>query len=166
MSKFVRKYNGVYIDGMDKVSDVTEYTPPKLTVITEDYRAGGMDMATPMDMGMEPMEATIVMTEDPSVLGLFGLRGGRHVPIFVQSVLEDDDTGTITGQVEELRGKITSIDEGSKGAGFQATTLTMKLTYYKRQIDGKTIHEIDPPNMVRVINGVDQLADYRRLLGR
>ena len=43
--------------------------------------------------------------------------------------------------------------------------MTLALRYYKLEIDGETIHEIDVENMTRVINGTDQLAARRRALG-
>ena len=39
------------------------------------------------------------------------------------------------------------------------------LRYYKLEIGGETIHEIDAENMKRVINGVDQLEKRRAALG-
>jgi P2 family phage contractile tail tube protein len=39
------------------------------------------------------------------------------------------------------------------------------VTYYKLEVGGEMIYEIDPTGMKRVINGVDQLADQRRDLG-
>ena len=41
----------------------------------------------------------------------------------------------------------------------------MDVTYYKLEIDGRVMFEIDPINCVRVIDGVDQLADVRNALG-
>ncbi|TDA49182.1 phage major tail tube protein, partial [Burkholderia pyrrocinia] len=42
---------------------------------------------------------------------------------------------------------------------------TAELTYYKAEIDGSVICEIDVLNMIRIIDGVDQLADVRKALG-
>jgi uncharacterized protein len=39
------------------------------------------------------------------------------------------------------------------------------ITYYKLEIDGRVMYEIDFANMVQVINGVDQLAAERTALG-
>lgn len=41
----------------------------------------------------------------------------------------------------------------------------MSLTYYKLEIDGRLLYEIDPLGMKRVVNGVDQLAAQRTALG-
>ncbi|MNJ22116.1 Phage tail tube protein FII [compost metagenome] len=39
------------------------------------------------------------------------------------------------------------------------------VTYYKLEVDGRLVYEIDPLGMKRVINGVDQLAAQRSALG-
>ena len=38
-------------------------------------------------------------------------------------------------------------------------------TYYKLEVDGSVIYEIDIINSIRVIDGVDQLAKMREQLG-
>jgi len=167
MSNWVRKYQGLYIDAMEKVGSMLEYTAPVMEVQTEEYRAGGMDMAVPMDMGMNSMSASFTIGEDPDVLGLFGIKkDGKKIPLFVRSHLEEDETGETKAVVEELRGIMTKVDKGTQSSGsFQSTTCEMKVTYYKYEVGGKTIHEIDPTNMVRIINGTDQLQDARANLG-
>ncbi len=44
-------------------------------------------------------------------------------------------------------------------------TFTMKLDYYKREQNGVVLYEIDVPNMIRIINGKDQLAERRNAIG-
>ena len=41
----------------------------------------------------------------------------------------------------------------------------MALTYYKLEVGGRLIYEIDMVGMVLVIDGVDQLAEERSALG-
>ena len=168
MSNWARKYQGLYADGREKIASLLEYTPPVPTVITEDFRAGGMDMAISMDMGMEKLEASFTIGEDPDILGLFGIKqDAKQVPIFIRSHLENDITGEQKTVIEELRCKVVSIDMGTKTAGsFSPTTVTLSPMYYKYESGGKVIWELDPINMVRIINGVDQLAKARASLGK
>jgi len=167
MSNWVRKYQALYIAGMQRVGSLTEYTGPVLEVITEDFRGGGMDMATPMDMGMAPMAASFTVSEDTALLATFGIKVvGQMVPLFVRAHLEDEETGETKTVIETLRGKITKIDPGTKSSGsYQATTVEMKLSYYSKLDDKILAYEIDPINMVRRINGIDQLATARASLG-
>lgn len=39
------------------------------------------------------------------------------------------------------------------------------MTFYKLEVDGRPVYEIDALGMKRVINGVDQLAAQRAALG-
>ena len=84
----------------------------------------------------------------------------------IRSHLENDETGETKAVVEELRGIITKLVPGTKSGGaFQTTAFEIKLSYYKYESDGTTIHEIDPVNMVRIINEIDQLEEARANLG-
>ncbi len=168
MSNWARKYQGLYADGKEKIASLIEYTPPVPEILTEDFRSGGMDMPVSMDMGMAAMESTFTIGEDPEILTLFGIKeDGKKIPFFIRSHLENDFTGETKNVIEELRGKVTKIDHGTKSGGsFSPTTITIKPMYYKYESDGTTIHEFDPVNMVRIINGVDQLASARASLGK
>lgn len=166
MSNWARKYSGLFIGGRSKVGDVIDYTAPVLEVVTEDFRAGGMDMPISMDMGMNPIAASWTMGEDPDVLNLFGLKQNSDTAVFVRSTLENDATGDVKQVEEELRGQITKVDPGSWAGGkFTPTTFEIKLRYYRKSIDGAIIHEIDPINMVRTVNGVNQLEKHKFILG-
>ena len=170
MSNWVRKYQGLYADGREKISSLIEWTPPVPTIITEGFRAGGMDMEIDMDMGMEKLSASFTIGEDPDILGLFGIKqNAKQVPIFIRSHMENDITSEKHTVIEELRCKVVSIDMGTKSAGsFSPTTVTLSPMYYKYHIEqsGKVIWEIDPVNMVRIVNGVDQLTEARASLGK
>jgi P2 family phage contractile tail tube protein len=41
----------------------------------------------------------------------------------------------------------------------------IKAVYYKLEIDGRVMYEIDPLNMIQVVDGVDQLAAERSAVG-
>lgn len=168
MSNWARKYQGLYADGKEKIASLIEYTPPVPEILTEEYRAGGMDIAISMDMGMAAMEASFTIGEDPDILALFGIKeDGKKVPFFIRSHLENDVSGATKTVVEELRGLVSKIDNGTKSGGsFTATTVTIKPSYYKYEVGGTTIHEFDPINMIRIVNGVDQLAEARASLGK
>ncbi|MCV9986413.1 phage major tail tube protein, partial [Burkholderia pseudomallei] len=52
-----------------------------------------------------------------------------------------------------------------KPGGPSESKYNAALSYYEAAIDGAVIHEIDAFNMIRVIDGVDQLAEVRKALG-
>jgi len=66
----------------------------------------------------------------------------------------------------QLQGMLKEVDHGSWKPGEKATLKGMvAVRYYKHSINGETVHEIDVPNMIRIVNGVDQLATTRKNLG-
>ena len=156
----------VSVDGRGYAGNVTEYTPPVLTLATEEHRAGGMDAPITLDMGMEALETSFVLRSyDAEVLRQFGVSEGNSVPFVGRGAMQSYD-GTWTGTVHTMRGKITSIDRGTWQPGQAAAmTVTMRLDYYREEHDGALVHEIDVENMVRTVNGTDFLADMRARLG-
>lgn len=162
----IRKNFNMFVDGRGYAGQVDEFNPPKLTLVTEEFRAGGMDVPIDLTMGMEKMTADWSMKAyDRDVLSLFGVKEGAIVPVIVREALESFD-GTTTTVIRSLRGKITELDEGTSKPGEAAVLkITMSLTYYKMTHGGRVVHEVDAENMVRIINGVDALAGIRSALG-
>lgn len=162
----VLKNLNLYIDGRGHAGQIDEYSPPDLTLMTEDYRAGGMDAPVAIEMGMEPLEASfILIARDRAAITTFGVRQGESVPVTVRGALESFD-GTIKPVVHRLRGLITSLQPGTWAAGQKpALTFTIRPVYYQETIDGVVTHEIDLENMVRIVDGVDRLAETRTALG-
>ena len=156
----------VSVDGRGYAGDVTEFTPPTLSLSTEEHRAGGMDAPVTLDMGMEAIETSFQLTNyDANLLRQFGLREGNQVPLVGRGAMESYD-GTVRPVVVTMRGKITGLDRGSWSPGSVASmTVTLRADYYREEHDGSTIYEIDVQNMVRVIDGQDQLAELRQALG-
>ncbi|ASJ24398.1 phage major tail tube protein [Laribacter hongkongensis] len=63
-------------------------------------------------------------------------------------------------------GMDAEVDMGSWKPGDKGETkYTASLSYYKLEIDGRAIYEIDPVNCVRIINGTDELAAKRAAIG-
>jgi len=162
----VLKNFNLFVDGRGHAGQIEEYSPPTLTIATEDFRAGGMDAPAPIDMGMEALETSFRLRSfDADVLAQFGVAEGAWVGFTARGALENHD-GTVKAIVHTMRGRITSLEQGTWSGG-QPTSLgvTMKLIYYRLEIDKVVIHEIDVENMVRVVNGTDRLAAQRAALG-
>jgi hypothetical protein len=162
----VLKNFSLTFDGRGYAGQVTEYNAPDLTIVTEDYRAGGMDAPLALEMGMEALTCSFVLISyDADVLSYWGLAPGQAVPLTARGAIEGYD-GTVKAVVHSMRGKITSVARGTWGSGQAASlTITMALDYYAETIDGVSICEIDIENMIRVIGGVDRLAAVRAALG-
>lgn len=162
----IRKNFNLFVDGRGYAGQVDEFNAPKLTLQTEEFRAGGMDMPVDVTMGMEKLTCDFSLKAyDRDVLANFGVMEGTSIPLVAREALESFD-GTVTQVVHTMRGKITELDPGtSKPGEIPLLKLTLSLTYYKMQHGDRVVHEIDAENMIRIINGVDALAAIRGALG-
>jgi hypothetical protein len=162
----VRKNFNAFVDGRGYAGQVDEFTPPKLTLKTEEFRGGGMNAPVKLGMGQEAMDADFTMIQfSREVLSLWGVVEGQFVPVILRESLESYD-GTVTAVTHTLRGKILEVDMGSVKAGEKPMLkVSMNLNYYKLQHGDKVIQEVDIINMIHFVNGVDMLAAQRAALG-
>ena len=164
LPKILKNFN-LFVDGRGYIGRTDEVNPPKLTLKTEEFRGGGMDVPAVVDMGMEKLEASFTLSEyDVDILKQFGLIDGNGVAVTLRGALQDDtNTSAI---VIKLRGLYTEIDMGKFSAGEKgALACTIACRYYSLEIDGENLIEIDVDNMTRVIGGVDKLAEMRNSIG-
>ncbi len=154
-----------WVDGTGYLGKVQELEPPKLSLKTEEYRAGGMDAPVEIDMGMEKLEATATFAEYiPDLFKKFGVVEGEDVSITFRGAIKAN--GGAEAVILEMRGRLRELDSGTWKAGDDSTLkVAIALRYYKATIAGEEVIEIDPVNMIRVIGGVDQLASERSALG-
>lgn len=164
LPRHLRNFN-VMIDGFGFAGRADEVTLPTLSLATEEHRAGGMDAPVDVDMGMELMELSVVISDyDESVISGFGLLG-PGVPITLRGAIQRQGEAAQPVVIKMLGG-LKSREVGAFAVGSkQTTTLTYSLRKYSEAINGVEYVNIDIENMVRVINGVDQLASQRAALG-
>ena len=156
----------LFVDGVSFSGDVPSLTLPKLTVKTEAHRGGGMGGEIEMDMGLEKLEASFTTTgvrrESLKYFGLSDQTGCNAVFRGAFKGLK----GQITPVIATMRGMLKEVDLGDWKPGDKAEIKhAMAVTYYKLEIDGRVMYEIDMVNCVRVIDGVDQMADVRSAIG-
>ncbi|MDF1583901.1 MAG: phage major tail tube protein [Methyloprofundus sp.] len=156
----------LFVDGYGYAGKVEEVTLPKLTMKTEEFRGGGMDAPIEIEMGLEKMEASFTLVSfSAEILKLWGLAPGNDKPLTIKGSLLDED-GTEKPVAINLRGKLKELDAGTWKPGDMAKLkASVAVTYYKLTHNNVVLHEIDPVNMVRIIDGVDQLAQTRANLG-
>lgn len=159
----------LYVNGKGYAGAIDELVLPKLTLKTEEYRAGGMDMPIELDMGMEKLETSFTLSKfDKSLLSSYGLMQGNRelLPLTIRGSVFSEEDGSEIPVIISMNGMVKEIDFGTWKSGENATLkATVSLRYYKLQRDGEEIHEIDVANMVRKINGVDQLEQTRKNIG-
>lgn len=155
----------MFVDGRGYAGQVDEVIVPKLTIKTEDFRAGGMDGVVEIDQGMEKMECTLTTSSiDQTLLEQFGVVQGDHVPLTLRGALRSEDA-TVKAVIAQVRGRVKEIDFGTWKPGEKVPMKAMvAVRYYKLELDGAVLHEVDVENMIRIINGVDQLAEMRTAL--
>lgn len=162
----VRKNINLFVDGRGYAGQLDEFNAPKITQITEDFRAGGMNAPIELNMGTEKLECDFSMFKyDRNLLSLVGLSDGQQVLLTAREVLESQD-GTVTPVVHNMRGKLKEMDPGTSKAGaVNPIKFSVALSYYKLTHGDTVVQEIDAENMVHIVGGVDVLADQRAALG-
>lgn len=159
----------ILYNGADKmVGRIESFTPPTLEVMKEDMRFAGMDTSMPVDMGMVALEATWITSGiDKGMYGAFGLMNGLRTSVIVRAALVDPVTGIAKPVQHKLVGNITKLEPAAYQVGQKAgITVSMSLVFYEVMHSGLPITTIDVINGIRIINGVDQLAQLRAYTGR
>lgn len=156
----------LFVDGKGYAGLATEVSPPKLKRKTEEHRAGGMDGPIKMGMGMEALEASFTMAGiSKDVLVFFGVADDTAFNGNFRGAFKDQK-GAVVAAVVTFRGMLEEVDPGSWKAGDKSETkFNAALSYYKLEIDGAVVHELDPLNCIRMINGKDEAAAERAAIG-
>lgn len=167
MFKDTLKNMNLFVNGKGYAGVIDEITLPKLTLKTEEYRAGGMDIPIEVDIGMEKLECNFSLsTFDREILSLFGLKPNAITQLTVRGSVLSEGDGLEKSIVISLRGLMKEMDFGNWKMGEKTPIkCTMALRYYRFATDGENIHEIDSDNLVRIVNGVDQLSQTRKHIG-
>ena len=163
LPKILKNFN-VYVDGRGYAGRVDEITLPKLTIKTEEYQGAGMSAPVEIDMGLEKLEMDMTFSEyDPELFKLFGLTNGSEVAFTIRGALQG--SGETSPVVINVRGFFKELDFDSWTPAEKATLkCSVACTYYKLTINGVELIEIDPINMIRNVNGSDQLIKIREAL--
>ncbi|TIM41736.1 MAG: phage major tail tube protein [Mesorhizobium sp.] len=153
----------LYFDGDSYAGRCDSITLPTITMLTEEHRAGGMDAPKKLEMGMEAMTSSIILSDyDPRIISLIGV---DNVPLTARGALQAQGKNA-EAVVVNMRGMLAVTEFSEWKPGTKSTkTLTYELDYFRyRQADVEYV-EIDIINMVRRIGGVDQLATQRNAIG-
>ena len=162
----ILKNMNLFVDGRGYAGRVDEIELPKLTLKTEEHRAGGMDLPIEVDLGMEKLESNLTLSDfDPEVFRLFGLLDKQDTPVTVRGAIQRQGESA-QAVVVALRGGWREIDSGTWKPGDKSTLkVAVAVSYFKLTIAGQEIVEIDAINLVRKVGGTDQMADIRNAIG-
>lgn len=156
----------LFVDGRGYAGRVKEFTPPPIKPVLMEYAAGGM--ATPVDVPMgrfEKLESEATLYSfDRDIMNTMRILPGEQFAFVGRAAMVSDD-GTKKPVVVTMRGLLNNVDHGTWKPGEEMPiTIGMSLRYYKLEIDGNVVYEIDPVNYVAIVNGVDQLETARQHL--
>lgn len=162
LPKVLKNFN-LFVDGRNFAGRVDDLVLPKLTLKTQEHRAGGMDAPVELDMGMNKLECNFTLCEyDPDVITFFGIRDGSQIKVVMRGAIDDDNLNNVVPVVVTLGGTWREVDFGNWKAGEKATLkVAVALRYYKLEIGERELAEIDIENMVRKIDGEDRLTSIR-----
>lgn len=155
-----------FVAGKGYLGRVSELSPPKLAPVVREYKAGGMsaEVAIPMG-GVEKLECSFTITGyDPDLLTQFSVVPGRLVQLRFTGALVDYD-GTTQPIEITMRAVLAFEPDAWKPGEASDLKVNAMCHYFKLDVAGRTLHEIDPVNMVAVIDGTDQLSEMRAALG-
>ncbi|WP_085701159.1 phage major tail tube protein [Pseudomonas sp. B26(2017)] len=155
-----------FIDGVSFAGEMPSLTLPKVVLKTEAYRGGGMAGEVEISTGVEKLEAGFTTNGvRREALKFFGLSDRTACSAVFRGSFKGLK-GKVTPVIVTMRGGIKEVDMGDWKPGDKAETKhNMALTYYKLEVAGRVVYEIDMLGMVLVVDGVDQLADERSALG-
>ena len=144
-------------------------TLPKLTRKLEAYRAGGMNGAVHVDLGLEDDALACDFTIggiEAELYKQWGITAIDGVQIRFAGAYQREENEAVTACEVVLRGRITEIDPGSAKQGDNTQVkFSFKPTYYRLVWAGADLLEIDVINMVEKVDGVDRLAEQRAAIG-
>lgn len=163
------KMMDLFNEGNSYLGQTGEVTIPKLVRKFEDWRGGGMNGNIKWDAGLGDDISEFnwkLGGIDELVIEQWGAATvSAHMLRFAGSY-QRDDTGEAKSVEIVVRGRHEEIDFGNQKAG-DDTEKTIKTiwSYYKLSIDGVVKIEIDIPNMIEIVNGVDLLEKHRANIG-
>jgi hypothetical protein len=164
--KILRNFN-LTVDGVSMQGVVESFTPPKVSVKAEEVRLGGQDAPHDLDMGMEKLDVMFTLVGyNEDTIKLVGLRLASYKSLVFRGALQDENGDTVTQLKYTCYGKGFEVDPGEHKVGeTNRLTFRFNLLRFREEHDSRIVHEIDLPNMIRVIGGIDQNEAIRNAIG-
>lgn len=161
------KNMNVFVDGHSWAGVAETVTLPKISKKTEDYRGAGMLGDVVLDLGYEKLEMEIAYAGfDPKQYKQLSRCGTSDLPIRYVGAYERQDTCTIQNVEVYVRGQAVELDPGDSTLGEKSEIkMSYTLTYFRMDVDGETIVELDFINGIERFGNNDLAAELKRMLG-
>ena len=159
----------IYLDGGNFIGRAKEVQVPEAAYKFVDHEALGMVGMTELFAGIEKMECT-VQWNAPYADALKKLTNpNQPVLMQVRANMRESNSAGLVGEVPVIC-TMSVVAKNIPGFNFKQhenVELETKLnvTYYKLEIDGEAVTEIDVLANIFKVDGVDLLANYKRNIG-
>ena len=160
----------MYIGGSDYGIDTEEIQLPFPVPVTQNYRGGGMDLEVAQPMSaIEALQVTVKMAGlNPDIMKRMAQAPGVTTRLtFRGGVLRESDAG-IARHLCLVQGAINGADrdrwQRGEKSGFEFVVNGIR--YMRYEVDTDKFHELRAWPPVRIVNGVDQLAELNAAHGR
>lgn len=159
----------VYVNNASAHGQASEVTCPNITAVMTDYKALGMVGSMEFFNGFDKMEMSIKWTYPENDIKKLCANFRKPIDFMVRgnkAVYEDGGLIAEIPVVLYFKGTPKQHEGGTyKPKEDTELNTTFTVTYYKEEVDGVEIVELDVYNNIYKVDGVDQLADYRQNLG-
>lgn len=153
----------------DILVGIASCTLPEVVKKMETLTGAGLggDIEIPIEGQFEAMSASIKFT---NICKGMILEDGKVMEINIKAALQEADTethetGATVRMSASMKGRVKSLKPGDVAPGTKAEAeIEMTVTYYKLEIDGKELFEIDKFNNIARINGKDLAQPIRSAL--
>lgn len=159
----------VYVNGASTHGTASEVTPPEVSAQMTDYNSLGMVGTAQFFNGFEAMEASIKWNFPSNDVMRACADPQQAVDLMVRSSKAEYDSAGVSTEapiVIFMRGfpKKTAVGGFKKGEDTSPET-TFGINYYKLEVDGEEIVELDVLNNIYKVDGIDVLSARRANLG-
>ena len=163
-------YNAnVYINGNNLAGQAKEVDLPKIKPKFADISGLGLYGEAEVPIGMEKMESRLLMNSVYPEFVEVVSNPRKAATVIIRSTMTGFDQNGVQFEKPlkaEMRGFFKESDTGKfkQGESTEAEA-TMSVIYYKLDLDGQPVVEIDVFNNIYKVKGEDLLKDFRANLG-
>lgn len=159
----------VYVNGSSTHGTASEVTCPEVSAQMTDYNALGMVGTAQLFNGFEAMEASIKWKFPSNDVMMACADPQQAVDLMVRGTKAEYDSAGVSDEVPltiYMRGfpHKSGVGGFKKGEDTEPET-TFGINYYKLEIGGEEIIELDVLNNIYKVGGVDVLSERRSNLG-
>jgi P2 family phage contractile tail tube protein len=159
----------VYIEGTDFIAKAEEVDLPKIKFKFADTKALGLYADGELPTGLDKLEAKIKFNSIyPDFIALAADPFTSRT-IIVRAPIQDwQQQGVVKTRTlkVEIKGFFKEWDSGKfKKADSSEAEATISCVYYKLEIDGQDVIEVDAINNIYKVKGKDILQDYKTAIG-